>query len=81
MAKSAPAPKVGPKFTELKIALLSSIKPIFCFKESENKKDSLFKSECMVFAVDFQEIGVNPPIILLNSVCTKTIVSFKLSQF
>jgi len=66
MARSAPAPKVGPKFTELKVALFSSIKFIFCFKDRENMKDSHLISECKVFAVDRHGIGVNPPIILLN---------------
>ncbi len=66
IAKSAPAPKVGPKFTELKIALFSSIRFIFCFNEREKRKESLLTSECSVFAVDFQGIGVNPPITLPN---------------
>lgn len=66
MAKSAPAPKVGPKLTELKIALFWSIKFIFCLRERENKNDSLLTSEWRVLAVDLHGIGVNPPIILLN---------------
>ncbi len=39
MARSAPAPKVGPKFTELKVALLSSTRLIFCFNDIENRND------------------------------------------
>lgn len=39
IARSAPAPNVGPKLTELKIALFSSIKFIFCLRERENRKD------------------------------------------
>lgn len=72
MARSAPAPNVGPKFTELNIALFSSIKFIFCFREREKRKDSHLTSEWRVLAVDFQGIGVNPPIVLLNSVLTRT---------
>lgn len=66
MAKSAPAPKVGPKLIELNIALFSSIIFIFCLRESENRKESHFISEWRVLAVDFHGSGVNPPIILLN---------------
>ena len=72
MARSAPAPKVGPKLTELKTALFSSIRVIFCLRESENKKESLRTSECSVLAVDFQGTDVNPPIILPNYVLTRT---------
>ena len=71
MARSAPAPKVGPKFTELKVALLSSTRLIFCFKDIENRNDYDFMSEWSVLAVDFQGMGVKPPITLLNSVLTK----------
>lgn len=66
MARSAPAPNVGPKLIELKTALFSSIKFIFCLRESENKKDYLRTSACRVFAVDFQGMVVNPPMTLLN---------------
>ncbi len=80
MARSAPAPKVGPKLTELNIALFSSMRLIFCLSEREKRKDSLFISECRVFAVDFQGIGVKPPIVLLNSVLTSTRVFVYPSQ-
>jgi hypothetical protein len=72
MARSAPAPKVGPKLTELKTALFSSIRFIFCLSESEKRKDSHFTSEWRVLAVDFQGMGVNPPIVLLNYVLIST---------
>jgi hypothetical protein len=54
------------------MALFSSIKFIFCLRERENRKDYDFTSEWRVLAVDFQGMGVYPPIILLNSVFTKT---------
>lgn len=80
IARSAPAPKVGPKFTELKMALFSSMRFIFCFREREKRKDSHFTSECSVLAVDFQGIGVNPPMVLLNYVLTSTSVLVSPSQ-
>ena len=80
IAKSAPPPKVGPKLTELKIADFSSTNFIFCFKDIENKKDYFFTSAWSVLFVDFQGIVVNPPIILLNYVLTKTIVFGSPSQ-
>ena len=66
IARSAPAPNVGPKLTELKTALFSSINVIFCLRETENRKESLLTSECKVLAVDFQGTEVNPPIIFPN---------------
>ena len=74
MARSAPAPKVGPKLTELKVALFSSIRFIFCLREREKRKDYLLTSSCRVLAVDFHGMGVNPPIILLNYVLTSVSV-------
>lgn len=57
---------MGPKFTELKTALFSSIRVIFCLRETEKRNESLLTSECKVFAVDFQGTEVNPPIIFPN---------------
>lgn len=80
IARSAPAPKVGPKLTELKMALFSSMRLIFCLSEREKRKDSLLTSECSVLAVERQGMGVNPPMILPNSVLTKTMVLGSPSQ-
>jgi hypothetical protein len=81
MAKSAPLPKVGPKLDELNTAVFSSTNCIFCFNVTENKKDYFLISVCIVLFVDFQGIGVNPPITLLNYVLTKTIVLVSPSQY
>lgn len=66
---------------ELNIAAFSSNSCIFCFKDTENRNDYFFMSECTVLLVDLQGMGVNPPIILLNSVLTNTIVLAYPSQY
>lgn len=53
---------------------------IFCLRDKEKRKDYRLTSEWSVLAVDFQGIEVKPPMILLNSVLTMTIVLDSPSQ-